>query len=155
MKWNFWTKIIVILVVVLLFVTKGIPFFANLYLNANADRIVRDMITRTEDFGGHDVQFEDIHLSYDYRGTSLELSGIHIQPGDEITDKERIQFNLSIDKASLTGFSWMKLIFSNAISLDSAVIENVQIESISPPFDELNAKNDSQASLNGKDYDEI
>ena len=154
MKWNFWIKIIVILVVVLLFVTKAIPFFANLYLNANADRIVRDMITWTEDFGGHEVQFKDIHLSYDYRGTSLQLSGVQIQPGDD-TDKARIRFNLNVDKASLTGFSWMKFIFSNAIRVDSALIENVQIESISPPIGELITKSDSQTSPEGKDYNEI
>src|SRR5690554_5632940 len=105
MKWNFWIKIIVLLVVVSLFVTKGIPFFANLYLNANAEKIVRDMITRTQDFAGHEVHFEDIRLSYDYRGTSLQLLGVEIHPGDEIADKEQIRFNLNIDKASLTGFS--------------------------------------------------
>ena len=155
MKWNFWIKIIVLLVVVSLFVTKGIPFFANLYLNANAEKIVRDMITRTQDFAGHEVHFEDIRLSYDYRGTSLQLLGVEIHPGDEIADKEQIRFNLNIDKASLTGFSWMKFIFSNSISVDSALIENAQIESISPPFGELASKTEARNNPEGKDYNQI
>lgn len=155
MKWNFWIKIAVFLVLVLLFVTKAVPFFANLYLNANAEKIVRDMITRTRDFAGHEVQFEDIRLSYDYRGTSLQLSGVQIQPGDEIADKEQIRFNLNVDRASLTGFSWIRFIFFNSVSLDSALIENMQIESISPPLQELVSKKEPTSDVKGTDYNEV
>src|SRR5690554_3293063 len=155
MKWNFWIKIAVFLVLVSLFVTKAIPFFANLYLNANAEKIVRDMITRTRDFAGHEVQFENIRLSYDYRGTSLQLSGVQIQPGDEMADKEQIRFNLKVDRASLTGFSWMRFIFFNSVSLDSALIENMEIESISPPLQELVSKTGPTPDAKGTDYNEV
>jgi predicted secreted protein len=113
------------------------------------------MITRTNDFGGHEVQFGDIHLNYDYRGTFLRLSDVRIQPGKSITSKNQIQFNLTLDEASLTGFSWGKFLIGNSIHLDSAYLENVQITSITPPLDSLNLSEKSREDSEGKDYDRV
>src|SRR5690554_8150080 len=106
MKNNFWPKIILLFLVLILFVMKGIPLLINAYLNANAEEIVSDMITRTNDFVGHEVQFGEIRVDYDYRGTFLHLFDVKINPGESITGENKIKFNLSLDQASLTGFSW-------------------------------------------------
>src|SRR5690554_961732 len=155
MKKNFWPKIALIVILAILFVVKGIPLLINYYLNANAEEIVSDMITRTNDFGGHEVQFGNIRVDYDYRGTFLHLSDVKIQPGETITDVNQIKFNLTLDQASLTGFSWTDFFFHNSIHLDSAVIANLTIESITPPLDSLTTKKETRSDRQGEDYDEI
>src|SRR5690606_40971252 len=102
----------------LVFIWRGVLFLINLYLNANAEEIVGDLFTRTNDFGGHQVSFGNIRFDYDYRGTFLRLTDVKIFPGEEITDKDKIKFNLTFDQASLTGFSWKGLLFENSIRLD-------------------------------------
>ena len=155
MKKNFWPKIALLVILAILFVVKGIPLLINYYLNANAEEIVSDMITRTNDFGGHEVQFGNIRVDYDYRGTFLHLSDVKIQPGETITDVNQIKFNLTLDQASLTGFSWTDFFFHNSIHLDSAVIANLTIESITPPLDSLTTKKETRSDRQGEDYDEI
>lgn len=148
-----WIRIILAVFVLFLLVLEGVPLIVNLYLNTNGERIVSDMITRTNDFGGHEVEFGNIRFDYDYRGTFLELSDVKIGPGEEVSGKNKIKFNLSLDKASLTGFSWGDFLFRNSIQLDSALIENLAVESISPPIDSLTVKKRSERK--GKDYDRI
>lgn len=155
MKKYFWLKIVILLFVLVLLILRGIPYLINLYLNANAEEIVSEMITRTNDFGGHEVQFGEIQVNYDYRGTFLRLSDVKIQPGESITGKNQIQFNLTLDEASLTGFRWGKFLFDNSIHLDSAHIQNVNIESITPPLDSLDISDKSRADQEGKDYDQV
>src|SRR5690606_31523186 len=155
MKKNFWPKVILLVVVLILLVMKGIPLLINYYLNANAEEIVSDMITRTNDFGGHEVQFGNIRVDYDYRGTFLHLSDVEIHPGETITEVNQIKFNLSFDEASLTGFSWMDFLFRNTIHLDSAILENLTIESITPPIDSLTLKKETRSDREGEDYDQI
>src|SRR5690606_21012139 len=106
-------KIILLVVVLIFLLIKGIPYLINLYLNANAERIVSEMITRTSDFGGHEVHFGEIHVNFNYQGTYLHLSGVKISPGEAITGKDKINFNLSLDQARLTGFSWGSFLLNN------------------------------------------
>jgi len=155
MKNNFWPKIILLFLVLILFVMKGIPLLINAYLNANAEEIVSDMITRTNDFVGHEVQFGEIRVDYDYRGTFLHLSDVKINPGESITGENKIKFNLSLDQASLTGFSWTDFLFQNTIHLDSAFLDNLTIESITPPIDSLTLKKGTRSDRDGEDYDKI
>lgn len=155
MKRNFWIKSAIFAVLLVLLVMRGVPLLVNLYLNANAEEIVSDMITRTNDFGGHEVRFGNIRFDYDYRGTFLHLSDVEIFPGDEITEKDKIKFNLAFDQARLTGFSWRDFLFQNSIQLDSAFIENLNIESITPPIDSLTLKNETRADREGEDYEQI
>ncbi|MEX2595022.1 MAG: hypothetical protein WD426_19825 [Anditalea sp.] len=154
-KPNFLLKTIILVIVVLLLVIEGVPFLINLYLNANAERIVGKMITRTRDFGGHEVNFGNIRLDYNYRGTLLHLSDVKISPGEEITGKNKIRLNLSFDEASLTGFSWGAFLINNSIRLDSAFIQNVKIESITPPLDSLDSEKQNRSGREGKDYDQV
>lgn len=154
-KQFFLLKIIILVVLVFFLVMKGIPYLINLYLNANAERIVSEMITRTSDFGGHEVHFGNIRLDYDYRGTFLHLTDVKINPGEEITGKDKIKLNLTFDEASLTGFSWANFLINNSISLDSAFIQNVKIESITPPLDSLDSEKQSRSEGGGKDYDQV
>src|SRR5690606_4899438 len=99
-------KIILLLAILVVLIISGIPYLINLYLNANAETIVSGMITRTSDFGGHEVRFGQIHFNYNFRGTFLHLSDVRINPGQEVSGKDKINFNLSLDQVSLTGFSW-------------------------------------------------
>ncbi|MEX2513892.1 MAG: hypothetical protein WD398_13385 [Cyclobacteriaceae bacterium] len=131
------------------------PLLINWYLNQNAERILSDMITRTNDFAGHDVNFGDIEIDYDYRGTYLHLKEVEIFPGERISGKDMIRFNLSFDAASLTGFSWMDFLLNNSIQLDSAYIENVNLESETPPLEELEEGEGRQNTPEGKDYNNI
>ena len=155
MKKNFWIKAAIFAVLLVLLVMRGVPLLVNLYLNSNAEEIVSDMITRTNDFGGHEVSFGNIRFDYDYRGTFLHLSDVKIVPGEEITEKDKIKFNLSVDQARLTGFSWRGFLFQNSIRLDSAFIENLNIESITPPIDSLTIKKETRADRGGEDYEQI
>jgi hypothetical protein len=155
MKKNFWIKSAIFAVLLVLLVMRGVPLLVNLYLNANAEEIVRDMITRTNDFGGHEVSFGNIRFDYDYRGTFLHLFDVEIFPGDEITEKDKIKFDLAFDQARLTGFSWREFLFQNSIRLDSAFIENLNIESITPPIDSLTLNHETRADREGEDYEQI
>src|SRR5680860_1671013 len=121
---NFWLKIIILVLLVFLLIMKGVPYLINLYLNTNGERIISEMITRTSDFGGHEVHFGEIRLDYDYRGTFVHLSDVKINPGEAATGKNKIKFHLTFDEASLTGFSWGAFLLNNSISLDSALIQN-------------------------------
>lgn len=155
MKRNFWIKLAIFALLLVLLVMRGVPFLVNTYLNANAEEIVGDMFTRTNDFGGHEVSFGNIRFDYDYRGTFLHLSDVKIFPGEGITEKDKIKFNMAFDVARLTGFSWRGFLFQNSIRLDSAFIENLHIESITPPIDSLTLNKETRADREGEDYDQI
>jgi hypothetical protein len=145
------TIFLILSALLVIFLVWGIPYLANMYLNANAERIVGNMITRTDDFGGHEVKFGHIRLDYNFRGTFLELGDIVISPGEEIP-AHKIKFNLQAENAYLTGFSWYSYWMNNSIEADSAYLHNVVVESVSPPLDELKILNDS---INGGNYDLI
>lgn len=134
---------------------KLLPLLVNTYLNHNAERIVSNMITRTNDFAGHDVQFGNIHLDYDYRGTFLKMESVAISPGQDLNAKNKIQFNLRFEEASLTGFQWIEFLFFNSIQLDSAYIEDVVLETITPDLEEIQAEENATKSDEGKDYRRI
>lgn len=155
MRRNFWIKTAIFVVLLVLLVMRGVPLLVNVYLNANAEEIVSDMITRTNDFGGHEVSFGNIRFDYDYRGTYLHLSEVRIFPGEEINQKDKIKFDLTFDEARLTGFSWRGFLFQNSIRLDSAYIENLIIESVTPPIDSLTLNKESRTDRGGEDYEEI
>src|SRR5690554_2084741 len=148
-------KIMLLVLILVLIVMKGIPLAVNYYLNTNAEEIVSNMITRTNDFGGHDVGFGNIRVDYDYRGTFLELSEVKISPGETITGKNKIRFNLQFEEASLTGFSWLGFLFQNSIQLDSAYIQNLRVESITPPLDSLVKNKETRTDRTGTDYDQV
>ena len=148
-------KITLLVLILVLIVMKGIPLAVNYYLNANAEEIVSNMITRTNDFGGHEVQFGGIRVDYDYRGTFLQLSEVEIFPGEAITGKNKIRFNLQFEEASLTGFSWLDFLLHNSIHLDSAYIQNLRVESITPPLDSLVENKETRTDRAGTDYDQV
>ncbi len=153
MKKYFFLKIFLLVAVLFFLILRAVPYFINLYLNANAEEIVSDMITRTNDFGGHEVHFGEIIVNYDYRGTFLQLSDVRINPGNNDIAKNQIQFNLTFDQASLTGFSWTDFLFDNSITLDSAVIDNINIPRMTPPLDSLVQNKETRTEKGGKDYD--
>src|SRR5690606_24028757 len=155
MKRSFWIKTAIFVVLLVLLIMRGVPLLVNIYLNANAEEIVSDMITRTNDFGGHEVSFGNIRFDYDYRGTYLHLADVRIFPGEKITENDKIKFDLQFDQARLTGFSWRGFLFQNSIRLDSAFIENLNIESITPPIDSLTIKKETRADRGGEDYEQI
>jgi hypothetical protein len=136
---------------VVIFIVWGIPYLANLYLNAHAERIVGNMITRTNDFGGHVVKFGHIRVDYNFRGTFLELGDVVISPGEEIP-AHKIKFNLEAENAYLTGFSWYSYWMGNSIEADSAYLQNVTVRSVSPPLNELEILKDS---IKNSNYDLI
>ncbi|WP_439481952.1 hypothetical protein [Cyclobacterium plantarum] len=149
-------SIITILIIagVLFALFQLLPLLVNNYLNNNAERIVSNMITRTNDFAGHEVRFGDIQLNYDYRGTFLKMESVEIMPGESLEDAEKIKFHLSFDEASLTGFQWVDFLFFNSIKLDSAYLENVVLETVTPDLEEL-GKEGSSEGKEGKDYQNI
>ncbi|SEJ17130.1 hypothetical protein SAMN05192553_102749 [Cyclobacterium xiamenense] len=132
-----------------------LPFLVNQYLNRNAERIVSNMITRTNDFAGHEVSFGDIHLDYDYRGTYLKMDSVDIRPGEDLDPDKKIRFQLTFDEASLTGFRWVDFLFFNSIQLDSAYIENVVLETVTPDLEEMQAGQQPTTSDKGEDYQAI
>ncbi|WP_162418395.1 DUF748 domain-containing protein [Cyclobacterium roseum] len=131
---------------------KLLPLFVNSYLNQNAERIVSNMITRTNDFAGHDVQFGNIHLDYDYRGTFLKMESVDISPGQDLDADNQIRFHLSFEEASLTGFRWIDFLFFNSIQLDSAYIEKVVLETVTPDLEEMQEGQTATNPKEGKDY---
>ncbi|MFC4872257.1 hypothetical protein [Negadavirga shengliensis] len=132
-----------------------IPMIINWYLNQNAAKIVRDMITRGYDFAGHEVRFGKIRFDYDYRGTYLQLNDVEIIPGETLQEKDKIRFHLNFEAASLTGFKWIDFLLNNSIKLDSAYIENVSLESITPPLEALDLDNSDKKRGEGEDYNKI
>ncbi|GGZ19731.1 hypothetical protein GCM10007049_10320 [Echinicola pacifica] len=138
-----------------LLVLEGVPYFVNVYLNANADRLVSDMITRTNDFSGHKVKIGNIRLDYDYRGTYLELDSVAIYPEEQV-EENKVRIDLMADRILISGFRWRSLVFDNAIVLDSAQLKGLYIQSTSPSLDSLQLKEDSTSSRKkGKDYKSI
>jgi len=127
---------LIIPILLIAFVLWGIPLAVNTYLNANAERIVSNMITRADDFGGHEVKFGHIRMDYDFSGTYLELRDVEIFPGEAIPE-DKIRFFLQADQAYFTGFSWTSFLLENSITADSAVLKNIFIESYSPPLEDL------------------
>lgn len=148
-------RIFLILLVLIGILYLSLPSLVNIYLNRNAEKIVSDMITRTGEFAGHEVHFGDISLDYDFTGTFLRLKDVDISPGEEISSKDKIRFHLSLEEANLTGFIWTDFLFSNTIRLDTAYLENMMLESITPPLDSLDLTQNGQTDREGRDYDLI
>lgn len=143
---------ILVLVSSMIALLIALPFFINQYLNRHAERIVSNMITRTNDFAGHEVAFGDIHLDYDYRGTYLKMDSVDIRPGQDLDAENKIRFHLRFDEASFTGFRWIDFLFYNSIQLDSAYIENAVLETRTPDLEEMQASQEPSATGKGKDY---
>ena len=155
MKKKKWVIFLGAMLLLIVFVLEGVPFLVNLYLNKNANEIVSDLITRTDDFSGHQVKFGQIKLDYDYRGTYLELDSVAIFPAEDLSPNE-VKINLLADRILLSGFLWKSLWLDNTITLDSAELRNVRINSLSPSLDSLKLKDKSQAKQSsGKDYKSI
>lgn len=101
----------------------ALPLAINAYLNANANRIVKGLLTRTAEFKNHEVEFGNLWLDYDFRGTNLRMEDVRmwrevaLAPADGEWD-----FNLNVEYAVITGFNWLHLIFRNEIVLDSALV---------------------------------
>jgi hypothetical protein len=144
--------IVFIIGLLLLGLLYFLPLGINYYLNNNADRIVSNMIVRTNEFAGHEVNFGEIRLDYNYRGTFLKMDSVNIFPGEELIEEDKIMFNLSFKEASLTGFQWFDFLFNNSISLDSAYIADVVLETITPDLDEIAEKMRSDAESQGENY---
>ncbi|GAB3653497.1 hypothetical protein GCM10028791_23650 [Echinicola sediminis] len=144
-----------LVLLVALFILKGLPYLVNVYLNKNADEIVSDLITRTNDFSGHRVKFGKIKLDYDYRGTYLELDSVAIFP-EEKPDSSKVQIHLIAERVLLSGFLWSSLLLDNVITLDSADLKNVSISSVSPSLDSIKLKKKSSVRRKAdKDYQMI
>ncbi|SMD42065.1 protein of unknown function [Aquiflexum balticum DSM 16537] len=143
-----------VLIVLVVLVMRGIPYLINLYLNDNADRIVTNMITRTSDFGNHEVSFGEIKLNYNYSGTFLKIKNIKVSPSDSLDDKT-VKVNLVADQINVTGFKWFPFLFQNTLSIDSALLDNIHIISSGPPIDSLFNEPRKPKSKKNKDYDLI
>ncbi|WP_009034017.1 AsmA family protein [Indibacter alkaliphilus] len=118
------------------FFMRAVPFLINLYLNQNADRIVSNMITRTNTFGDHEVHFGEIQLDYNYRGTFLNLKDVEVTP-PSLSTEDHVKVQLHIDRLNISGFSWYSFLFQNTIAVDSAFVDNINLLSSSPPLDTL------------------
>jgi|GEM_PF-1082852 len=140
-----------------LLLLRGVPFLINLYLNANADRIVSSLITRTSLFGDHQVSFGDIRLNYNYSGTYLKIQDIKVSPSLTLGD-EFVKVDLSIDHLDIIGFNWSNYLLKNTILVDSAKIDQIKLVSFSPPLDSLQVRSSSRrppSQTKGKDYELI
>lgn len=142
------------LLIVILLVSRGIPFLINSYLNANADRIVSNLITRASLFGDHQVTFGQILLDYDYFGTYLKIRDIKVRPSEEL-DEIHIRMDLTIDQLDLTGFKWSEYLLRNSISVDSALISKMVIISSTPPLDSLQQRPSKPKKTKSKDYETL
>lgn len=145
---------ILILLLLAVLVLRGLPYFINIYLNQNADRIVTNMITRTSNFGDHEVSFGSIVLDYNYSGTFLKISNIKVTPTEKLDDN-RVKVNLSADNVNITGFRWFPFLFHNSISVDSATLNNIKIISSTPPLDSLKSGTRKPKKKETKDYELI
>lgn len=132
-----------------------LPVLVNNYLNKNAETIVSNMIVRTNDFAGHEVNFGKISLDYNYQGTYLKMDSVHIYPGEKLKGENKIKFNLSFKKASLTGFQWVDFLFDNSIHLDSAYISDVVLETTTPDLEEIAGKMEQGKESQGENYKKI
>lgn len=140
--------------VVLFLILRGIPFLINSYLNANADRIVSNLITGASLFADHQVSFGHILLDYDYTGTYLKISDIKVKPTEALSD-DYIRVDLSIDHLDLTGFKWSEYLFRNSIAVDSALIRNMVIVSSTPPIDSIQFIPKNPQKSKSKDYESV
>lgn len=150
-------KLVIWLAIILIAVVlgfRGIPFLVNLYLNDNAERIVSNMITRTSGFAEHKVEFGNIRLDYNYFGTFLEIEDIRISPQDT-SDKLDLRVNLSAKKASISGFTWTSFLMGNSITIDSAMLMELNIISISPPLDSIEVSGSKAPKGKDRDYESI
>ncbi|WP_373496664.1 hypothetical protein [Aquiflexum sp.] len=145
---------ILVLLVLAVLILRGLPYLINIYLNQNAARIVTNMITRTSDFGDHEVSFGAINLDYNFSGTYLKISNIKVTPTERIDDN-RVKVNLSADNVNVTGFKWIPFLFHNSISVDSATLNNIKIISSTPPLDSMKREPNKQKEKASKDYDMI
>ncbi len=101
----------------------ALPLAINAYLNANANRIVKELLTRTAEFQNHDVEFGNLWLDFDFRGTNLRMEDVRMwRVGDESPEDGEWDFDLHVEHAVITGFNWFPLIFRNEIVLDSALV---------------------------------
>lgn len=132
-----------------------LPILVNNYLNKNAETIVSNMIVRTNDFAGHEVNFGKISLDYNYQGTYLKMDSVHIYPGEKLKEENKIKFNLSFKEASLTGFQWVDFLFYNSIHLDSAYIAEVVLETLTPDLEEITDKMEQGKGKQGENYKKI
>lgn len=145
------------LVVLLGFLVLGLPVFINKYLNANASRILTELITRTSSFSGHEVSFGKIELNYNHFGTYLRIDSIVVSPSNVLKEDD-IKINLFAQNLHLTGLKWRPLLFNNTISMDSAYLNGMEIVSSFPPWDSLFSGSDEPRKVKpktGKDYDLI
>ena len=146
---------VIFLFVLVVLLILGSPVLINKYLNANAARILTEMITRTSSFNGHEVSFGKIELNYDHYGTYLKIDSIQVKPSHVLGEKD-IRINLLAENLYLTGFKWRPLIFGNTILIDSAYLNGATITSSFPPLDSLRAHADKSAKAPkkpGKDYE--
>jgi hypothetical protein len=150
---KFWIWVIGFFILILL-ILRGVPFLVNEYLNANADRIVTNLITRTSFFGGHEITFGKIKLDYNYFGTYLKIEKIKVFPSLELGEDD-IKVDLTIDNLNVTGFKWSNYLLRNSISVDSALINNIQVISSGPPIDSIDFTSKSPKKGKAKDYDLI
>ncbi|WP_209332264.1 DUF748 domain-containing protein [Lunatimonas salinarum] len=148
-------RLAVVFLAVVAVVYFSLPSLVNLYLSKYGERIVRDMITRTSDFAGHEVHFGDIRIDYDFFGSVLRLRDVAISPGEVESDKDKIRFTLNLKEANLTGFRWVDVLLDNSIRLDSAHLEELVLESSTPPLEKLEIGNTEATERKGKDYDRI
>lgn len=130
--------LIFILAIALLlgFAARGIPWLITWYLNNNADRIVTNMFTRTNTFYGHEINFGNIVLDYNYSGTYLTIDSIRIGQSLEL-DEGRTVITADINRLQVTGFKWNAFLFQNSIQVDTALLHGVSIRSFTPPLDSL------------------
>ncbi|WP_146947865.1 hypothetical protein [Cyclobacterium qasimii] len=132
-----------------------LPLLVNNYLNNNAERIVSNMIVRTSEFAGHEVNFGKIRLDYNYQGTFLKMDSVNIHPGQELMEEDKIKFNLTFKEASLTGFRWVDFLFYNSIKLDSAYIADVVLETVTPDLEEMTDNMGQENGNQGENYKKI
>ncbi|MGY6523487.1 MAG: hypothetical protein ACXIUD_17280 [Mongoliitalea sp.] len=125
------------------FAARGIPWLINWYLNNNANRIVTNMITRTNTFYGHEISFGKIVLDYNYSGTYLTIDSIHIGQSEEL-EAGRTVVLADIQKLQVSGFKWRAFLLENSIQVDTALLHGVSIRSFTPPLDSLIAATQSQ-----------
>jgi hypothetical protein len=154
---------IFLLSVVLLlgFAARGIPWLINWYLNNNANRIVTNMITRTNTFYGHEISFGKIVLDYNYSGTYLTIDSIYIGQSEGM-EAGRTVVLAEIHKLQVSGFKWRAFLLENSIQVDTALLHGVSIRSFTPSLDSLiadvqthQAQKKSKKKEESKDYEVI
>ncbi|UJP65836.1 DUF748 domain-containing protein [Mongoliitalea daihaiensis] len=135
--------VIFFVLLLLLLAARGIPWLINWYLNNNANRIVTNMITRTNTFYGHEISFGKIVLDYNYSGTYLTIDSIHIGQSEELEGGRTVVL-ADIQKLQVSGFKWRAFLLENSIHVDTALLHGVSIRSFTPPLDSLIAATQTQ-----------